>query len=152
MSTPQPPTTTDLKDRIIRWQKYTVEQMTFALNLFLGISVGALAYGVSLVKEDHFALPPWRGRVLLIGLVALASSTLSGCLAVVSRLFDFRLTAKKIRADNKFEAGEAGVYQHKYQFFGKLTWRLFYLQLFTFLIGLFGLIVGLYSRYGYRLW
>jgi hypothetical protein len=148
---PASPKTESDDERYIRWQKYQIEQMTFALNLFLGLSVGALAYGVSLVKENGFSLPPCHRIFLLIGLGALAFSTVIGCIAVVSRLFDFRNTARKIRADKIDEPDEAAIFKDRYRFFGKLTWVLFWLELGSFLVGLMGLIDGLYARYGYRL-
>jgi hypothetical protein len=136
---------------LARWDKYRIEQLTFALNLFLGLSVGALAYGVALVREDGFALPPRPKRLLFIGLIALAVSTLMGCIAVVTRWLDFKYTAKKIRADGRNKPEKAKLYRFLNKVFGGVTKLLFVLELIGFLIGLIGLMVGLYARYGYRL-
>lgn len=151
LSTSTSPTDSELKDRFIRWQKYQIEQLPIAINLFLGLSVGALSYGVALVKEDGFSLPVCPRRSLFIGLIALALSAISGCFAVVSRLFDFRNTTRKIRADIEKEPDEAAIARERYRFFGKLTWSLFWVEAISFLVGLTGLIIGLYARYGYRL-
>jgi hypothetical protein len=150
MSAPNQPAA-DLRERLARWDKYRIEQLTFALNLFLGLSVGALAYGVALVREDGFALPPRPKKLLFIGLIALAVSTLTGCIAVVSRWLDFKYTAKKLRADGRNETTNSKRYRGLNKFFGTLTKVLFAVELLGFLIGLLGLIVGLYARYGYRL-
>lgn len=43
-------------ERYIRWQGYTISQLTFALNLFFGLSVGSLAFAFTLVKDKEFLL------------------------------------------------------------------------------------------------
>ena len=140
-------------DKFIRWQEYRIEQLAFAQNLFLGLSVGALAFGISLVRDEGFFLSGRSKIVFGVGLAALALSIVLGCAAVVSRLLDFRSTAAKIRADEKDDAAnEAGVYKNRSEVFGTLTWSLFWLELLSFVIGLVGLTVGLCSRYGGRVW
>src|SRR3989304_1936075 len=99
------------RERFIRWQRYTIEQLTFALNLFLGLSVGALAFGLTLLRDDSFSVSGCSKVALSISLVALALSVVAGCAAVVTRLLDFRYTARKVRGDEKFEVvDEGGVY------------------------------------------
>ena len=140
-------------EKFIRWQGYTIEQLTFALNLFLGLSVGSLAFGISLIRDETFVLSGCSKTIFKVGLVALAASIVLGCTAVVSRLFDFRNTAAKIRADEKDDLDSpAGVYKYRYKIFGKLTWWLFWLELLSFTTGLVGLIVGLFARYGEKVW
>ena len=141
------------KERFVRWQRYTTEQLTFALNLFLGLSVGSLAFGITLLREDTFLLVGCSKVIFSIGLVALAASVVIGCAAVVSRLLDFRYTAQKVRADEKGDSeNESGVYQYRSKALGRLTWRLFWFELFTFSVGVVGLFVALYSKYGHKLW
>ena len=80
-------------------------------------------------------------------------SVLVGCAAVVSRLLDFRFTAKAIRNDENQDAeDEAGVYRYRTKILGVLTWRLFWFEVFSFFVGVIGLIVGIYSKYGHKLW
>ncbi len=139
--------------RFVRWQKYTIEQLTFALNLFLGLSVGSLAFGVTLLQNESFSFSGCSKVAFSGGLIALVLSVVSGCVAVVTRLLDFRYTARKVRADKKYNPeSEAGVYSYRSKILGQLTWRLFWFQLFSFSVGLIGLIVALYSKYGVKLW
>lgn len=139
--------------RFIRWQRYTIEQLTFVLNLFLGLSVGSLAFGIALLQNDSFSLSGCSKVAFSGGLIALALSVASGCAAVVTRLLDFRYTARKVRADEKYDPeNEAGVYNYRSKILGKLTWRLFWFELSSFSIGLLGLIVALCSKYGAKLW
>ena len=140
-------------DKYTRWQGYAIAQPTFALNLFLGLSIGALAFGISLIRDDAFVLSGCSKIVFGLGLVALALSVVGGCSAVVSRLFDFRYTARKVRADDQLDPeDDAGVYKYRSRVLGQVTWWLFGFELLSFLFGLVGLFVGLYSKYKARLW
>src|SRR5437660_8960310 len=114
MSTPNSSTAPESNERFVRWQKYLIDQMTFAQNLFLGLSVGALAFGVTLVKENGFSLPAGPRACLFVGLIALSLSSVAGCLAVVSRLLDFRNTVRKIGADVRSNPNDAAVFQDRY--------------------------------------
>ena len=139
--------------RFVRWQRYTIEQLTFALNIFLGLSVGSLAFGIALLQNESFSLSGCSKVAFSGGLVALALSVATGCAAVVTRLLDFRYTARKVRADEKCDPeSEAGVYSYRSKILGQLTWRLFWFELFSFSVGLIGLIVALSSKYGAKLW
>lgn len=140
-------------DRHIRWQGYALEQLTFSLNLFIGLSVGSLAFGITLIRDEAFELSGFPKRAFGIGLVALAVSTVLGCFAVASRLWDFRSTARKVRSDDEGDPeGESGLHKYRSALLGRMTWVLFSLQLVTFPVGLVGLIIGLIARYGHKLW
>lgn len=140
-------------ERFIRWQRYTIEQLSFALNLFLGLSVGSPAFGITLVRDDSFSVSGCWKVAFSISLVALALSILAGCVAVVTRLLDFRYTARNVRSDETFEAeDEGGVYRYRYKVLGQFTWRLFWFELSTFAVGRIGLVAVLYSEHGHKLW
>ena len=139
-------------DRYIRWQGYTITQLTFALNLFFGMSVGTLAFAFTLVKDKEFVLLGCPKTLFQIALVSLCLAVLVSCGAVVSRLLDFRFTAKKIRSVETANNEESGVYKYRYRVLGQLTWRLFWMQLATLVIGLVGVITGVLVGYGHRIW
>jgi len=73
-------------ERFIRWQRYTIEQLTFALNLFVGLSGASLAFGISLLREEAFllsgsfllALSLWLCQFLLVVLLSSPVSSISG--------------------------------------------------------------------------
>lgn len=134
-------------ERFVRWQGYTISQFTFVLNLFLGLAVGTLAFSVTLLKDDGFVLSSCLKTVFLVGLVALCLSVLAGCCAVVSRLMDFRLTAQKIRKKaNGVGDDELGAYKTK--LLGRVSWGLFWFELATFALGLVGVVVTIFGKYG----
>jgi cytoskeletal protein RodZ len=127
-------------------------QLTFVLNMFFGLSVGALAFSFSLVRDKEFLLSACPKLTFQIGLISLCIAVFVSCAAVMSRLFDYRYTAKKIRSDEKEEVEESAVYKYKSSFLGRLTWRLLWVQVVTLGIGLLGLVVGVLSGYSDRIW
>lgn len=136
-------------ERFVRWQGYTINQLTFALNLFLGLSVGALAFGITLFRDEKFIIIGCPKLAFSLGLITICISFVAGCLAVVSRLLDFRFTARKIRSDEKGDPdNESGVYKYRTKLLGQVTWRLFWTQVISFFLGLTGLAIGLFSFYG----
>lgn len=139
-------------ERYIRWQNYTILQLTFALNLFFGISVGSLAFAFTLIKDKEFLLSGCPKLLFQISLISLCIAVLASCGAVVSRLMDFRLTTRKVRSDDSGEIEESGVYSYKSKALGQATWRLFWVQLIALSIGLAGLIIGVFFGYGSRIW
>ena len=139
-------------ERYVRWQSYTISQLTFALNLFLGLSLGSLAFAFSLVRDKNFLLFGCPKTLFQISLISLCLSTLAGCFSVVSRLLDFRFTAKKIRSDESADIEDSSTYKYSYKILGSLTWRLFWLQVLTLGIGLFGLISGVFFGYSSHFW
>lgn len=141
-----------VSDRYIRWQSYTISQLTFALNLFFGMSVGSLVFAFTLIKDKDFVLSGCPKLIFQIALISLCVAVLASCGAVVSRLLDFRFTAKRIRLNETANNEESGVYKYRYKILGQLTWRLFWLQLLTVGIGLVGLIGGVLVGYGSRIW
>lgn len=129
-----------------------MRQLTFALNLFFGMSVGSLAFAFTLVRDKEFILLGCPKVIFQAGLISLCLAVFVSCAAVVSRLLDFRFTARKVRADEKENAEDSGVYKYRSSILGQLTWRLFWLQLTTLVIGLVGVVVAVLSGYGDRIW
>lgn len=138
-----------LDQRFIRWQSQTIAQLTFAINLFAGLSVAAFGVGVSLMREPSFSPSPCYALVYLGSLAFLGISTLTGVAATLTRLLDFRATARTVRLRQKvgtptdvaFAGDEAKA-------LGKATWRFFWALLLTFLLGIGGLTIVLFSVYG----
>ena len=141
-----------MSERFVRWQGYSMGQLTFALNLFFGLSVGALGFAFTLIRDENFILTSCPKTLFQISLISLSFAILIGCSAVVSRLFDFRYTARKIRSDEKNEGEESAVYKYRSSFLGRLTWRLFWSQLFTLGLGLITLIVSVLYGYSHKIW
>ncbi len=115
---------TQEKERYIRWQDYRITQMSFAINLFLGFAVASLAYVINLKLENKL-----RGNIPVeISIIWWAISVFFGCVAMMSKLLDYRYTARKIK-----DGGSFNTFMAKYC--GPVTWGVFWVQVVSYAIG-----------------
>lgn len=132
------------KDResSIRWQGRTIEQFGYSLNLILGLSVAALGFETTLVLNNSFSRAGWQTRLFSLSASFLVISIALGLWCVITRLRDFRITAKIAR---KREDGASKVellpLRISSRRFGEQTWQLFWGQIVTFGLGLLLLLV-----------
>ena len=117
-------------ERFVRWQGYTIQQLSFTVNLFVGFAVASLAYIISL-KVNH----PELEFNHVVPIVSWSFSALFGVIATLSRLYDFRYTASRIRHgdDNKDLTEDLG----------DLTWYMLWLQILAYALGAFCFILGI---------
>src|SRR3972149_3211128 len=90
-------------DRYNRWQGLGIAQLTVAVALISGLSVAGLGVGLMLLQHEKFVflLSASFKCVFASALLLLFVAALLSCGAVVTRLLDFRLTARKVRKDTK---------------------------------------------------
>jgi len=119
--------TDEAHERYIRWQDYRITQFSFAINLFLTFAVAALGFCLTLVKDSGFTPPIGSGLLLRHSVFSFAGSIVFGSLATLSRLWDFRFTAIKIRKSYDGFRQRAAEFLAKW--LGGVSWSLFYLQL-----------------------
>lgn len=138
-----------LDERYARWRLQTIAQLSFAINLFAGLSVAGLGFAVAYLREPLFTPTPCYAVLYLASLSSLGISALCAVAATVTRLLDFRATARKVRLrqtnanpDYIAAAGDPTMG------LGKATWRLFWILLATFVLGIAGVTVSLFSVYG----
>ena len=134
--------TTNNRGSFIRWQAITLNQLTYAVNLFLTLSVATLGFSMDLLRDKHFT-PEGHSRCLfLFATLLILLSIIVGILCVINRLRDFRVTTKVARMrENNQPADEIAPYVLLYETLGKRTWSLFWAQiaLFSFSIAFYTL-------------
>jgi hypothetical protein len=111
------------KQRYVRWQDYRIRQLSFSINMFLGLAVASLGFAINVRLEDRVPV-----LIILLPVILWATSVFSGCVATLSRLLDFRHTARKIK-----DGGELNTFIAKWS--GQVTWAAFWAQALTYLIG-----------------
>jgi len=124
----------DIEDRFIRWQGHTLSQLSLALSLLSGLSVGGLGLGVALLQKDTFRPNGIFATLFLIALAALLIAAFSSVGATVTRLLDFRLTAKKVREGELAEP--LTMFGSDSNGWGRATWRLFWCTALSLLIAI----------------
>jgi hypothetical protein len=111
------------RQRYVRWQDYRIQQLTFSINMFLGLAVASLGFAIKVRLEGEIPI-----AIVLLPVFLWAISVFSGCVATLSRLVDFRHTARKIK-----DGGELNTFVARWS--GKITWSAFWVQTLTYLIG-----------------
>ena len=116
---------TEQKERYVRWQNYRITQLSFSINLFLGFAVASLAYAINLKLTNISGI---EQTALFYAIYWWSGSAVLGCVSTISRLIDFRYTARKIKDSSESDKCKA-------KFFGKITWGTFGVQVISYLIG-----------------
>jgi hypothetical protein len=131
------------RESSIRWQGRTIEQLGYALNLILGLSVAAIGFEVSLFLSEGFEKAGWQSCFFVISMLSLLLSVLLGLWCVVNRLRDFRETTETARKrEDGSSALELQSLRSLTRTLGKRTWVLFWWQIFTFGAGILLLVLA----------
>ena len=83
-----------------RWQKIAIDQLTYALNLFLVLTIATLGYWFSLLRDEGFMPSATAKCFMLLSFLALAGSVICGFVCIVCRTWDFKGTAQRARDEN----------------------------------------------------
>jgi len=135
----------------VRWQAITIEQLGYAVGLYLSLSTAALGLLLSLINSQSYNPDAWTMRFMDGAGVGLIASLVLGGYCVVNRLQDFRLTSRIARKREQFVAEgltperiQANLAELRAQTIklGQRTWLLFELQIGTFAVGSLLLVVG----------
>ena len=138
--------------RYNRWQGLAVAQFSVAVALISGLSVAGLGVGLSLLQNKEFLPTPPFKCAFASSMILLLVAALFSCGAVITRLLDFRLTARKVRKDSKSDYKRSlsilwlgpGAY-------GCITWWLFWLSCLSFVVGVALLCLSIGATYADRL-
>lgn len=153
----------DPKGSFVRWQSITINQLTYAINLILGLCVASLGFEVTLLLNAKIDIDACSHKIEFLSLVTfLSGATLSilalfvsialGIWAVINRLRDFRATEMAARLREKGRPdSEILPYQGLYKCLGNSTWRLFWFQIGTFGTGIMFAVVSIAALFVYRL-
>lgn len=134
------------KGSFVRWQAITIAQLTYSVNLILGITVAVLGFQVALLLNEKFNPAGWQKCAFGASIVALLASIGLGIWCVINRLCDFRATTKAARLqEDKKPDDEIQVYRDLYKTLGERTWGLFWWQIGTFGIGIAFTILAVWA-------
>ena len=134
----------DPKGSFTRWQSIQIAQLTYAINLVLGLSVASLGFQITILINEKFNPISWQKCAFSVSLLFLLASVGLGIWCVINRLRDFRLTTKVARMREKGESDEdMQPYRTLYKKLGRKTWIIFWWQIGTFGVGVLLLIIGI---------
>ena len=128
-----------------------IAQLSVAVALISGFSVSGLALAMLLLLNKSFSPPGAYSTLFAWSFPLLLLAAVSSSSAVISRLLDFRLTARKVRKEQK------PTYDRSLTLFwlgpdayGRLTWFLFWLGCLSFLAGTVLLFISIWAAYAHR--
>jgi uncharacterized membrane protein YbhN (UPF0104 family) len=128
-------------ERYVRWQGLGIAQMTVAIALISGISVAGLGAGLALIQNDKFVLSPTFKPVFAASLLFLLLAAFLATAMVISRLLDFRLTARQVRAKQWPGYKKPAILFHlDSDAYGRITWGLFWTACVALALGILALI------------
>jgi hypothetical protein len=117
----------------VRWQQQAVAHLSFTINLFIGLATASLGLAFGWMTTSRSVSGSAR-CLLLVGVSLMLVSLFSGCGATVSRLLDFRKTAQVARQrEGSATSGELADLRKSTEKLGEATWRLFWLEIGSFL-------------------
>ncbi|MBX3165227.1 MAG: hypothetical protein KF900_12185 [Bacteroidetes bacterium] len=137
------------KKRFIRWDSIRRNYFSVIINLFLTYSLGMLAFLFQKLEQPYFI----KNCFFTTSLIFTSISVIVGIFASISRFFDFKITAKKIRLqqkqkDRNISDEEIENAKKKMNFYEILTIRLFYSQIVIFILSSISIIIYVLTKYG----
>lgn len=132
-------------DRPQRWQKISIDQFGYTLNLVLTFTVATLGYWFVLLTNTAFDPSSSAKCAMLASLIGLGASSICGLWCSYNRLKDFRETAKRARKDaDRMSKDDLKQLSQR-------SWILLRVQLVSFGVGVLCLGIALLLMYGEKL-
>jgi hypothetical protein len=132
-------------DRRQRWQKISLDHMGYTINPLLTLTVAAIGYWFTLLKDDTFKLGSTAKCAFLLSFIGLAIAGISAIVCIVARVYDFRWTARRA-ADHPQAPSQESV-----RTLDSLVRGSFVAQLVCFVLGVAALATALLLTYGAKL-
>lgn len=143
----------DENEPYTRWQGFRIGQLGLCISLFLSFSVATLGFSVHLLVQPTYEITTCFAKVFFfLSVISGLLSVFWGSVACVTRLADFRTTAKVVKPrKTPDETADVERLRAKYKRLGWWTWTLFWGQLVGFALQVVGLILALGITYWSRL-
>jgi hypothetical protein len=135
------------RDAFVRWQGRTLDQFSFASNLLLGLSAGAIGVAAYAVIDGKVATEGAAWWLLLVACGCHLAGIVVGVGVALNRLLDFRKT-KEVVKTRRSDLGAAKALRQESRELGRGTWRLLAAQALLFLVGAVVLTVFLVLHSG----
>ncbi|MEX2282353.1 MAG: hypothetical protein WEE89_07705 [Gemmatimonadota bacterium] len=149
MTTPQ---REEPKGSFARWQSTTAAQLTYSVNLILGLAVATLGFQVALLLNESFKPLGWQKFAVGASVLLLLVSIGFGIWCVINRLRDFRATTAAARLrEGRHSDGDIQPLRDLYTRLGERTWGLFWWQLGTFGAGIVLTVLGVWASLSQKL-
>src|ERR1700729_390177 len=117
----------------IRWQSYSLNQLSYAINLFLSLTIASIGFQTSMLLDGKY---DQDSCIALFSLAFLFASGCFGVWSVLNRLWSFHETAQAARAREQERSQDHARHKAQYEKCDSWTWPLFYIQVAGFGLGI----------------
>jgi hypothetical protein len=132
----------------VRWQKITMNQLSYAINLILALSTASLGFAINLLASEKFFTSCAAKFFFDFGCLFFLISVALAIWVILNRLKDFRTTMTITRKKQKKESDSVvNELRDLSQRLGKRTWILFYFQIAFFCLGILSLMISVVLVY-----
>lgn len=140
-----------VNESFIRWEAYTIAQLSYAINLILILSVAGIGFITSSLLSDKYNQISWLSDMFIISILLLLVSAAFGLWSIINRLRVFRATTlmERIRHEHV---------PHSFERLYKLTegldeaiWPIFWCQIAIFSAGIIAFVFSVISSVGNKL-
>jgi hypothetical protein len=139
-------------NRYTRWQGLGINQLSVAVALISGLSVAGLGAGLSLIQNDKFMPSAFFKCVFAVSLLLLLLAAFFSTSAIITRLLDFRLTARKIRKNERPDYDKPlTIFWLGPNAYGRATWGFFWSACISCMFGVLLLTLSIGTTYLDRL-
>ena len=129
-------------DSFQRWQETSLKQLGFTTNLILTINTAVLVYLIDQISSPQFCILGNPKIFYTGGFFILGISFVLGIVINITRLYDFRITAKIARNKSNSQDNNIESLRTKAEKLGKTTWVILIIQVTTFGLGLIAEILS----------
>ena len=137
-----------MDNRYNRWQGLSITQFSVAIALISGLSIAGIGAGLTLLQDKGFVLVEPFKYIFFVSLILLVLALLLNSGAVITRLLDFRLTARKVRKDTKTDYNKPlTIFYLGPDTYGRITWTLFWISCLLFITGVILLVISVAVAY-----
>lgn len=133
------------KDTFPRWQKTTLDQMGYFINLLIFLCVGSTGFCASKLLDCYCLLSCCSETLIIIGIIILLIGLFCLLCLQFNRLQDFRITAQLARSNDvptHLLSDNKDNLRNKVTEMGMLTWRLLGISIFLFALGHLFIVLG----------
>jgi hypothetical protein len=125
--------------RYVRWQQFKIDQMGKVISLVVGLATFNLGFLLNFIGQSNLTFEKNQKLWLIITILAVIISIISGIIVSITRLYDYRFTARTVGIDEgivTYSNKNSDHYRKITNKLGKYSWGFLWVQLISFVVGL----------------
>lgn len=138
------------KGSFVRWQSRTIEELGKAANLILTLSLATIGFTVVKLLGQFLFLSCVSKTLIILGSFVLLATALLILILMRNRINSMRITTQIARKREKNDTSNIENLRKDVRLFDKLTWILFNISVWLFIVGqcltVIGFLIEVFKR------